>query len=775
MKHRLNDIADLIRRGPVFGIRTRISLLFAFAIGIFAFLVAVYFPQFHQQREMKALRERAQSVAAISAYSISPALYFDDATGLSEVVDAARQDKDIILLEVKNNAGKVVASYVDKSAGGTVDTLAPASLPGYTLVTPIVDRGNRIGTLTVVMSVAGIEKSVSDTRQVIGIVSLVIFIIGIFFGGWIGKLITAQLSTIAQTTELIAAGDLSKRVPVGSQDEVGVFARSFNLMVEKLGATMYDLADVNRNLERRVQIRTAELQHEIVERRKIEDELRKLYVAVDQSSVSVAITDTKGVIEYVNPKFTTTSGYTREEITGQPISILKSGLTPHSVYKYLWDTILAGNEWSGDLQNRRKNGELYWENVTISPIRDPDGIVANFLAVKDDITEKRRLEQQLTQAQKMESIGTLAGGIAHDFNNILTIISGYASLIGTVHQQDSDTQKNVRMITTAVDRGAGIVRQILTFARKTEARPKLVEVNTVIKELSSLLRDTFPKTITVALNLEKALPRIVIDGTQLHQMLLNLCVNARDAMEDGGTLTMSTRLAGYADLEAKFPDCKHVSHVQINVSDTGMGMTGAITQRIFEPFFTTKEIGKGTGLGLSVVYGIVRAHGGYVDVESAPGQGSTFRVYLPVQDDFAPDHDQAGKTALTSLSGNETILLVEDEEGLRQMLRSSLSKYGYRILEAKDGLEAVEVFRRNAASIDLLFTDIGLPGLDGLSVIREVRAIKPTIKVLASSGFLNPELRVSLAQQSITEFLQKPFLPEQVLERVRHVLSGMAL
>ncbi len=771
MKHRLVSIARLVRNGPVFGIRTKISVLFAFAIGLFAFLVAIYLPQFHQQREMKALRERAQSISAISAYSLSPALYFDDATGLNEVVDAARQDKDIIFFEVKNNTGRIVALRADDSTALGIDTLGPGSLPGYTLVTPIVNRGSRIGTLTIVMSVAGIEKSVSDTRRVIAVVSLIIFVIGIIFGGWIGKLITAQLAAIAETTELIAAGDLTRRVPVGSQDEVGIFARSFNLMVEKLGTTLSDLADVNRNLERRVQIRTSELQHEIVERRKVEDELRKLYVAVDQSSVSVVITDTKGAIEYVNPMFTTTSGYSKEELTRQPISMLKSGLTPRSVYKHLWDTILAGNEWSGDLQNRKKNGEVYWENVTISPIRNPDGIITNFLAVKDDITEKRKLEQQLTQAQKMESIGTLAGGIAHDFNNILTIISGYASLIGALHQDESDTQKNVQMITTAVDRGAGIVRQILTFARKTEARPKLVEVNAVVKELSSLLRDTFPKIITVALNLEKALPRIVIDGTQLHQMLLNLCVNARDAMEDGGTLTIGTQLAGFRDLEPKFPECKQVPYVQINVCDTGVGMSNAITQRIFEPFFTTKEIGKGTGLGLSVVYGIVKTHGGYIDVESTPGKGSAFRVYLPVQDESITDHDQAGKTSLTSLGGNETILLVEDEDGLRHMLKASLNKYGYTVLEAKDGIEAVEVFRKSAATVDLLFTDIGLPGLDGFSVIKQIRSLKPAIKVLACSGFLNPELRVSLAKQSITEFLQKPFLPEQVLERVRHVLS----
>ncbi len=721
---------------------------------------------------MAALRERAHSIAAISAYSISPAVYFDDKTGVNEVVDAARQDKDIIFLEVKDSAGKRLAAYTDSSVVSLVDTLGANSIPGYTLVTPIVDRGSRIGTLTITMSVAGIEKSVSDTRRVIGILSLIIFIIGIVLGGWIGKLVTAQLSAIAETTKMIAAGDLTKRVIVGSRDEVGVFARSFNLMVDKLGETLLDLEDVNRSLEKRVAARTSELQFEIAERKKAEEQLRKLYVAVDQSSVSVVITDTKGTIEYVNPQFSSTSGYSPEEATKHPISMLKSGLTPRSVYKHLWDTIISGNEWSGDLQNRRKNGELYWENVTISPIRSPDGTITNFLAVKDDITEKRRLEQQLTQAQKMESIGTLAGGIAHDFNNILTIISGYASLIGAIHQRDTDTQKNVRMITTAVDRGAGIVRQILTFARKTEARPKLIEVNAVIKELSSLLRDTFPKTITVELELENALPRIVIDGTQLHQMLLNLCVNARDAMEEGGTLTISTRLAPYEDLEMKFPDCKQVSYVQINVRDTGSGMSSVVTQRIFEPFFTTKEIGKGTGLGLSVVYGIVRAHAGHVEVESAPGLGSTFKIYLPVEDDPVGAHEQVGKTALASLTGNETILLVEDEEGLRQMLKGSFTKYGYTVLEAKDGNEAVDVFRNNAASIDLLFTDIGLPGLDGLSVIREVRKIKPALKVLACSGFLNPELRVSLAKQSIAEFVQKPFMPEQVVERVRHVLSG---
>ena len=772
MKPHFREILKSVQNVSRFSIRTKITVFFALTIGLFTLLIAVYLPIFQQQRELEALKARAQSIAAITAFSIGPALLFEDRIALQEAIDAARQDMDILLLRVQNDSGRVVVSYPPRSLNSMLQASDSGNVSGYQMVAPITNQGSHIGTLTLVISTEKIRRNVSDTREAIAIVSFFIFIIGTFIGGWIGKLITAQLAAIAETTKLVAAGDLTRRVIVASKDEVGVFAHSFNLMVEKLESTLSTLADMNKDLERRVEDRTSALQHEIGERKKIEEQLRKLYIAVEQSSVSVAITDTRGTIEYVNPKFTSISGYSFEEAAGQSASLVKSGLTSQSVYKHLWETILAGKEWSGDVQNRRKNGELYWENVTISPIRDPNGTITHFLAVKEDITDKRKLEQQLVQAQKMESIGTLAGGIAHDFNNILGIITGFASLIGATHQREPETQKNVRMITTAVDRGANIVRQILTFARKTEARPMLVEVNALVQELSSLLKDTFPKTITIALNLEKALPRIVIDGTQLHQTLLNLCVNARDALANGGVISIGTTLASADILRTKFPEARQEFYVQISVSDTGTGMSPAVIQRIFEPFFTTKEIGKGTGLGLSVVYGIVNAHAGFVDVESSPGKGSTFRVYLPVQDEPDSEPDGViGKSLMSSLDGNETILIVEDEESLRQMLDTVLRLHGYTTLFAKDGIEGVEAFKKNFESIDVLVTDIGLPRLDGLSMIKQIRLIKPKLKVLACSGFLNPELRAALAQEEISDFIQKPFQPEHVLERIRGVMS----
>jgi PAS domain S-box-containing protein len=405
------------------------------------------------------------------------------------------------------------------------------------------------------------------------------------------------------------------------------------------------------------------------------------------------------------------------------------------------------------------------------------GIVENGILVKvwgsqRDITERKKLEQQLLQVQKMESLGTLAGGIAHDFNNILGIIVGYASHLESHKNEPEKLSLGIEAINRAVNRGASVVRQLLTFARRYDVMFESINVNEIISELVELIEETFPKSIVFAQELEEHIPSIIADHNQLHQALLNLCLNARDAMPYGGTLTLKSHTFSGSELRDQFSDATEESYVGISVSDTGIGMNTNTRQRIFEPFFTTKEHGKGTGLGLAVVYGVIKGHRGFIHVESEEKQGATFSIYLPVSllEVAPPTHPQ--EEPVETPGGSETILLVEDEPLLLDLLKMILEEKGYRVATAVDGLQALEVYNKNIDTIDLVLSDMGLPMLGGWETFQRMREINPKVKVILASGFVQPELKAEMISQGAKDFVQKPYNPSKILRRIREVLDG---
>jgi PAS domain S-box-containing protein len=381
-------------------------------------------------------------------------------------------------------------------------------------------------------------------------------------------------------------------------------------------------------------------------------------------------------------------------------------------------------------------------------------------------TKRKRLEQQLIQAQKMEGLGTLAGGIAHDFNNILAIILGYTNRLETLDSK-VETSRAVKIIKEAVDRGAALVQQLLTSARQTEARFSALDLNGLVTELEKMLQATFPKMINFELRLQPDLPLITADRSQIHQVLLNLCVNARDAMQDGGTLVLETSMTPGTELMESFTGAGTQEYACIRVRDTGIGMTKQIKSHIFEPFFTTKERSKGTGLGLSVVYGVVNNHRGFIQVETEPNAGTTFTVYLPVEHSTEEPGARFALPATRKQNTPQTIMLVEDEEMLRDLGVTILESEGYRVIAAKDGMEAVELFEQYRDEIGLVVCDLGLPRLGGREAFLKMKESRPGVRAIVASGYLEPMIRSEMLKAGVLDTIQKPYDFDDLLTKIR--------
>jgi signal transduction histidine kinase/integral membrane sensor domain MASE1 len=391
------------------------------------------------------------------------------------------------------------------------------------------------------------------------------------------------------------------------------------------------------------------------------------------------------------------------------------------------------------------------------------------------IEEQKSLEEQLRQAQKMESIGTLAGGIAHDFNNVLNIIRGYATLIGRQTSGNLEIADSLKIIDQEIERGASMVRRLLTIARKTETLLAATNANEVVLTVSELIKQTFPKTIDLELHLDRALPPVMADPNQLSQALLNLCVNARDAMPTGGKLSIKTELIDATEMRHRHPGDSTDPHVCIVIGDTGMGIDEGLRRRIFEPFFTTKPFGQGTGLGLAMVYGIVKNHNGIIDVESEPGQGTIFRLYLPIlrTDKEFTVHEIVRKETLGEQGANYcgTILVVEDEEHMVQLLRKVLLQAGYQILAATDGRQAIDLYQHHKQNVDIVLVDLGLPKSSGAEVIRALKEQNPYVEIIVATGYLEPELKSDLLRAGVKDYIQKPYQIKDVLEKISSIMD----
>jgi PAS domain S-box-containing protein len=534
----------------------------------------------------------------------------------------------------------------------------------------------------------------------------------------------------------------------------------------------FQVRDANDEL-----IRHTGIVSDITERKRTEEMLRLLSSAVEQANESILITepnlDLPGPkIIFVNPAFTEMTGYTAAEVIGQTPRILQGPRTDRAVLNRLRKLLEEGKLFAGEAVNYRKDGteiEMEWQ---IAPIRDAAGKITNFVSVQRDITARKKLEAHLLQSQKLETVGKLAGGIAHEFNSILTAIIGQCEfLIGDLPPA-SPLIANATEISMAANRAATLTRQLLAYGRKQFLQPEILDLNNVLASMAGTLRHLSGEAVDVRLVSSTGLKSVKVDVSQLEQVIMNLVMNAREAMPHGGKLTLETANATLdKEYAARYSELKPGEYVMLAVTDTGAGMTDDVKARAFEPFFSTKGVGEGTGLGLSTCYGIVKQSGGHISVYSEPGRGTTFKVYLP-QIEPPPRIATVPQAAPALPHGTETILLVEDDPALRDMATGLLRRLGYTVFAASNGIEALSLKQQpGTGHIDLLFTDVVMPHMSGKELADRVRALYPHTKILFTSAYTENAIVHQGVLNPGVVLLQKPFTPSSMAHKVRQVLD----
>jgi PAS domain S-box-containing protein len=509
---------------------------------------------------------------------------------------------------------------------------------------------------------------------------------------------------------------------------------------------------------------------DITNRRQMEAEQKRLATAIEQAAEMIIVTDATPAIQYVNPAFEATTGYTRAEVLGQNPRFLKSGKQDDLFYQELWSTISNGRTWHGRFVNKKKDGNYYTEEATISPVRDVSGRISNYVAVQRDVTRELEIQAQLHAAQKMESVGRLAGGVAHDFNNLLSVIISYAGLAADELRESDPIRADIVEIQNAGERAAALTRRLLAFSRRQLLEPEVLCLNNVVSGIENMLHRLLGEDIDIKVHLADGLGSVMADPGQLEQVIMNLSINARDAMPQGGRLIIET---ANVDLDKDYAD-QHIAvkpgrFVMLSVTDTGTGMDETSKAHIFEPFFTTKEKGKGTGLGLATVYGIVKQSGGSIWAYSEPGRGTTFKVYLPRVD--APAADVKQRPTPRVSTGSETVLIVEDEDAVRRLAERILRSAGYKILSAASGGDALVLCEKHSGTIDLLLTDVVMPQMSGRELADRLTMARQGLKVLYMSGYTDNAIIHHGVLDPGIRFVGKPFSAAELTRKVREALE----
>ena len=518
---------------------------------------------------------------------------------------------------------------------------------------------------------------------------------------------------------------------------------------------------------------------DITEKKRSETELTRLAEAINQSGEAILIADVHQVIEYVNPAFEKITGFIKDETIGKSLSDMFRDITSDNIYKAIWSILEKGETWRGRLTNYRKDGEFYTQDITISPVFNSDGVVTNYVSVSRDVTEflnlleeKDKLQAQYQQSQKMESIGRLAGGVAHDFNNMLSVIIGRTELALRTIDPGNPQFANLQEIEAAANRSAELTRQLLAFARKQAISPKVLDLNETVEGVFKMLRRIIGEDIELIWKPGSALWKVNMDPSQVDQILANLTVNSRDAIDKTGQIIIETKNVRLDNIYCiKHEEFTPGEYVMLTVSDTGSGMDKGTIEHLFEPFFTTKKVGKGTGLGLATVYGIVKQNDGFIYVYSEPGNGTSFKLYFKrYQGDNSEDADENSISKPLRM-GTETVLLVEDEKSVRDLTQFMLESLGYKVIPTSTPLEAIRMVENTKKEIHIIVADVIMPQMTGKDLVEKLKPLLPEVKLLYISGYTSDAIVHHGILEKGIHFLPKPFSRATLAAKIAEALE----
>jgi PAS domain S-box-containing protein len=767
-------------------LRKKFIFVFTLYVGLISAFIYFYFPLKLERQAIKFAADKAQSIAEITAFNVSPILVFEDREDMDKVLYSVKQNRDIVYLVILDSNGNIFSVFnLETAVKSDYKFMAredPVSADGMTYRTsaPIFHNSGQIGQLFLGMSLENIRFQVARSKKTIAMVSIVIFTLGALAVFLISVVFTNPLKKMVRTIEHISAGDLSRRVTISANDEVGRLAASFNTMVAKLENYSRDLKHLNDELENKVMERTKKLQVEVNERFLAQEALKKSEEkyrnVVEYASEGIFVTQDL-VFKYCNPRISEFIGFSQEELKNKHFAEIIHPEDSEMVLER-YKRRLKGEQFHEFYSFRVITKDLQEKWVEIKPVLiqwEGKPATLNFVS---DITqrkkaedERQRLENQLLQAQKMQSIGTLAGGIAHDFNNILSAVIGYTELTLDHVADDDNIKFNLDRVLASANRAKEMVKQILAFGRKGEGERKPIQLKEVVEELLKLLRSTLPTTIEICQDLTDATNPVLANKSEMHRVLMNLCTNAAHAMKEaGGILSISLKEVDLAPGNTEGTDLEPGRYQQLSVGDTGVGMTPEIMSRIFEPYFTTKKEGEGTGMGLSVVHGIVKSCGGDITVHSTQGKGTIVNVFLPLSSEKRVE-EITGQIEEVVRGGNENLLVVDDEPFIAELSKEVLADLGYHVTMKTGGIEALEAFKENPGKFDLVIADQTMPHMTGVQLTREMKKIRPDFPVILCTGFSDAINEDNYKLYGIDAFLMKPILPKELGALVRKMLG----